>query len=196
MSRYTSAHSALRYAPLILTALDMASARKLPNILITGTPGTGKTTTCELVAQATGFRHINVGDWVKEKELHQGWDEEFQSYIIDEDKVCDALEDVMDEGGNIVDHHSCDYYPERWFDLVVVLQTDNGTLYERLQKRGYNQKKISENVQCEIMMVILEEARDSYKEEIVVPLVSNTVEDMERNVEQIVAWIKSRTATS
>jgi adenylate kinase len=60
---------------------------RLPNILITGTPGTGKTTTSEQVAAATGLRHINVGDWVKEKELHSGWDAEHQAFIMDEDKV-------------------------------------------------------------------------------------------------------------
>ena len=51
----------------------------------------------------------------------------------------------------------------RWFDLVIVLTTDNAILYERLEKRGYDQKKISENVQCEIMAVIVEEARESYR---------------------------------
>lgn len=50
-------------------------------------------------------------------------------------KVCDALEDQLALGGNIVDYHSCDFFPERWFDLVVVLQTDNSVLYERLEKR-------------------------------------------------------------
>ncbi len=29
--------------------------------------------------------------------------------------------------------------------------------------RGYTEKKIQENVECEIMMVVAEEARDSYK---------------------------------
>lgn len=84
-----------------------------PNILVTGTPGTGKTTTCEQLAALTGYRHINVGEWVKEKGLHSGWDEEFECFTLDEDKVCDALEDIMGEGGNIVDHHSCDFFPER-----------------------------------------------------------------------------------
>ena len=58
-----------------------------PNILITGTPGTGKTATAAMVAEATNLRHINVGDWVKKQELHSGYDTEFDSYIIDEDKV-------------------------------------------------------------------------------------------------------------
>lgn len=49
--------------------------------------GAGKTTTCELVASATGLRHLNVGDLVKQEELHNGWDEEFECWVIDEDKV-------------------------------------------------------------------------------------------------------------
>lgn len=61
--------------------------RKQPNILVTGTPGTGKTTTCQQVTEAIGFTHINVGEWVKQHELHSGWDDEHDCYIIDEDKV-------------------------------------------------------------------------------------------------------------
>ena len=30
-----------------------------------------------------------------------------------------------DGGGHVVDYHSCDLFPERWFDLVVVLTCDN-----------------------------------------------------------------------
>lgn len=50
-------------------------------------------------------------------------------------KVCDMMEDQMAKGGNIVAFHSCDFFPERWFDLVVVLRTDNEILYPRLEKR-------------------------------------------------------------
>ena len=35
------------------------------------------------------------------------------SCIPDHDQVCDALEDIMEEGGCIVDHHGCDLFPER-----------------------------------------------------------------------------------
>lgn len=46
---------------------------------------------------------------------------------------------------------------------MLVLQTDNTVLWKRLEKRGYGRKKIQENVECEIMHVIVEEARESYK---------------------------------
>jgi adenylate kinase len=72
--------------------------------------------------------------------------------------------------------------------LVVVLRSDNTSLYDRLAKRQYSQSKIEENIDAEIMQVILDEARDAYVPEIVVELQSNTVEDMDSNIERIVQW--------
>ncbi|TYZ62347.1 hypothetical protein PybrP1_002598 [[Pythium] brassicae (nom. inval.)] len=166
---------------------------RLPNILVTGTPGTGKTSMCQRIAERTPLQHVNVGDLVKERELHEGRDEEFDTLVLDEDKVCDEMEEMMSEGGRVVDFHTCDFFPERWFDLVLVLRVDNTTLFDRLQRRGYSEKKVSENVECEIMEVVLQEARESYAAEIVQELESRTIEDMENNVERVVAWIQQWT---
>jgi adenylate kinase len=67
----------------------------------------------------------------------------------------------------------------------VVLRTDNDLLYPRLEKRGYSENKIQENVECEIMCVVAEDARQSYREEILWELPSNTVEEMDDNVRRI-----------
>ena len=56
--------------------------------------------------------------------------------------------------------------------------------------RGYNEKKLKDNVQCEIFQVLHEEALASYKEEIVHQLLSNKPEDLEDNVNQILKWIE------
>ncbi len=63
------------------------TTRSRPNILVTGTPGTGKTTTSDLIASTLGLTHLPVSDLVKEHSLHQGYDQEFDTYILDEDKV-------------------------------------------------------------------------------------------------------------
>lgn len=49
---------------------------------------------------------------------------------------------------------------------------------------------MQENIDSEIMDVLLQEARDSYDEDIVVELTSNTTDEMESNVDRIDAWIK------
>jgi adenylate kinase len=140
---------------------------KLPNILVTGTPGTGKTTLASSLAEKLQLKHIIVGDFVKEYECHEGYDEEFQTYTLDEDKLCDLLEPILNEGGVIIDFHSCEIFPERWFELVLVLRSETSQLYDRLVARNYSKRKIDENMECEIMQVVLESARESYALEII-----------------------------
>ncbi|KAF4572784.1 Adenylate kinase isoenzyme 6 [Pleurotus pulmonarius] len=172
----------------------MASGkRQAPVIILTGTPGTGKSTHAQFLAEASPvtLKNINVSEFVKEKGLHEGYDEEWQSYTVDEDRLLDELEPLASAGGLILDWHTCELFPERWADLVIVLRCDHTQLWERLEKRGYPVKKIKENNEAEIMEVVLEEARQSYPEEIVIELKSETMEDIESNVSRIVDWIKA-----
>ncbi|XP_059428948.1 adenylate kinase isoenzyme 6 homolog [Corylus avellana] len=156
--------------------------RRQPNILVIGTPGTSKTKTSSALVEATQLRHICIGDLVREKNLHDGWDSEFESHLINVDLVLPQVEDLMEGGGNIVDYHGCDFFPKRWFDRVVLLQTDNSVLYDRLSRSGYTGSKLTNNIKCEIFQVLLQEAEESYPEDIVVALKSDTIEDITRNV--------------
>ncbi|KZF23175.1 P-loop containing nucleoside triphosphate hydrolase protein [Xylona heveae TC161] len=161
-----------------------------PNVIITGTPGVGKTSHCELLAENTGLKHLSINQIVKERECHDGYDDELKTWIVDEDKLLDAIEDEVKQGGYIIDWHACDLFPRSWIDLVVVLRTDSTLLYDRLSARGYPQAKLDENMDAEIMQVLLDEARESYDEEIVVELRSDSADDIESNVERIESWLK------
>ncbi|KAF8203695.1 AAA domain-containing protein [Pholiota molesta] len=156
---------------------------KGPIIILTGTPGTGKSTHASFLVNESPvpLKHINVSEWVKERGLYEKYDEEWQTYTVDEDRLLDDLEPLVAEGGLILDWHTCEAFPERWADLVVVLRCDHTRLWERLENRGYPLKKIQENNEAEIMQVVLEEARSSYTPEII----------LESNVARIVDWINS-----
>ncbi|KYK58529.1 DUF1671 domain-containing protein [Drechmeria coniospora] len=164
--------------------------RRSPNIIVTGTPGVGKTTHCESLVERTGLRHISVNQVVKDKTCHEGWSEEYQSWIVDEDKLLDAIEEDVAAGGCIIDWHACDLFPRSWIDLVVVLRVDSTTLYDRLKARNYAEAKLQENLDSEIMEVLLQEARESYDEEIVIELTSNSLEEMDSNLDRVEAWVK------
>jgi len=101
------------------------------------------------------------------------------------------MENAAKEGtGVVADFHMTDLFPERYFDLVLVLRTNTEILFDRLTARGYSEKKRSENMQAEIMQVILDEAREAYAVEIVHDVPSNTPEDMESNVSRMQEWAR------
>ncbi|XP_056643605.1 adenylate kinase isoenzyme 6 [Diorhabda sublineata] len=165
--------------------------RSVPNILITGTPGVGKSTLCAQLAEVTGLQWLEISKIAKDYNCLEEFDEVYQCPYLDEDKLLDGLEEVMCKGGNIVDYHCNELFPERWFDVVFVLRADNTVLYDRLTARGYTGKKLEDNVQCEIFQTILEEARASYKPEIVHELYSRTPNELQDNINRICLWIQN-----
>ena len=141
------------------------------------------------------MKHLNVGEIIKEHKCYEGRDEALDTDILDEDKLLDLMEPMVDEAGEegigcVVDFHVCEIFPERWFDLVLVLRTSTEILFDRLTKRGYSERKRSENMDSEIMQVILEAARESYDTSIVHEVSSNTLEDVESNVERVRQWTR------
>lgn len=164
----------------------------LPNILITGVPGTGKTTLTTLLAaqlndsinQRLGtkaiayYKTIHVGEVIKENKLWNDFDNERQCTVFNPDLVVDFLEPIVPKGGCIVDFHSSDFFPERYFDMVILLRCDNTALYKRLEARGYTQSKITENVDCELHDVVKEEVYSAYKPEIILEAKNEKEEDV------------------
>lgn len=61
--------------------------RESPNVIITGTPGVGKTVHCEQLAQETGLRLLPVNKIAKDRGCFESYDEGLESWVVDEDKV-------------------------------------------------------------------------------------------------------------
>ncbi|KAL4929644.1 peptidase family C78-domain-containing protein [Aspergillus undulatus] len=174
----------LKYAPHLM--------RKSPNIIITGTPGVGKTVHCEQLAQDTGLRHLSINQVAKDRGCYDTYDEELKSWVVDEDKLLDAIEDELLQGGYLIDWHACDLFPKSWIDLVVVVRCPStSTLYDRLSSRGYHEVKLQENLDAEIFGVLLEEAREAFDEEIVVELNSEEDGDVDSNCSRISSWVEN-----
>lgn len=135
--------------------------RVIPNILVTGVPGSGKTTLCTVLVDqlnsslnlALGlesnpqefYKYLSTADIVKNNVFWEEYDEKMECTVMDIDKTLDFMEEHVAAGGKIVEFHSCDFFPERWFDIVVLIRCDNSVLHKRMTEREYNQDKISEN---------------------------------------------------
>ena len=61
--------------------------RTSPNVIITGTPGVGKTVHCEQLAQEIGLKHLSVNQVAKDRGCFDEYDEELKTWVVDEDKV-------------------------------------------------------------------------------------------------------------
>ncbi|XP_055912325.1 adenylate kinase isoenzyme 6 homolog [Eupeodes corollae] len=159
-----------------------------PNILITGTPGVGKSHLCAKISEKLNFKWWDCSKIAKEKNFVEEHDDEYDCPILDEDKLLDYLEPKMEQGGNIVEYHGCEFFPERWFQAVFVVTCNNTTLFDRLKDRGYNEKKLKSNLECEIFKLIEEEAKASYSEDIVFELKGDTAQDAENSIKTIRNW--------
>eukprot|EP00835_Amoeboradix_gromovi_P005781 NODE_583_length_6431_cov_0.491788.p4 type:complete len:171 gc:universal NODE_583_length_6431_cov_0.491788:908-396(-) len=159
----------------------------MPNILVCGTPGVGKSTLCQLLKKKLEMKYLGISELVVKNKLHDGYDSLYDTYIVNDDKIIDFIHEDMVKGGCIVDSHIVDIFPDDYFDLVIVLRCDNSILHDRMTKRSYSALKITENITAEIMQVILEEARELFPE--VKELNSNSKDDQNKNIDYVMNWV-------
>lgn len=147
----------------------------------------GKTSLASRVAKKLGYEHLDFSAFVCGNDKFQaGYDEALDSTLVDEDAALDAVEAKMQAGGVVVDYHSAELFPERWFSAVCCLTCSTEVLYDRLKARGYKAPKISENIECEVMQVLQEETREAYPLLDVIILPSETKEHQRENKKKLV----------
>ena len=138
----------------------MNKIRKL--ILVTGTPGVGKTTVAHKLASRLDARYIGITDIVKNGNLITGRDDSRATLIADTEKVSKHLQKILNDSEDksviIEGHYAIDVVQEKDVDTVFVLRRDPAELKYTLEKRGYEEKKIWENLAAEILDVCLYDA--------------------------------------
>ena len=147
-------------APLGRRVPAGAPKQALPKIIIvTGTPGVGKTVFATLLAKKTGFSFFSVGDLVRKERLHKGFDRRARSYIIDERSVRRRLrayfEDYQGKGIVFETHSINSILPKTRGMVAIVLRLDPIILAKRLHARNWPKLKIWENVESELIDVSL-----------------------------------------
>ncbi|CAF0854395.1 unnamed protein product [Didymodactylos carnosus] len=167
-----------------------------PNIIICGTPGVGKSRLCQdLCQKCPELRYININDIAQEKSLYIEYDDDNECQVLDDERVQDFLEEKyfrLKESGLVIDYHSAEIIPDDGqIQGIFVLRTDNDVLYYRLQQRNYSTKKIDQNIQSEIFQVCLDEANESFDQNIVHELRNNDEKDYQRNLEYLINWIQN-----
>ena len=130
-------------------------------IVVTGTPGTGKTRFARLLAKKLDTDLINLTKFAEEHDLIERYDRTRRTYVIGENSLKRELEkhlaslrrEVLVEG-----HYSARLVPRHLSQIVFVLRCDPEILRSRLRRRGYPRGKIGENVEAEVLDICLDEA--------------------------------------
>jgi len=130
-------------------------------ILITGTPCVGKTTLAKQLANNIGALYVNLTDYAKQNNLILGEDTERNTTIVDEEKMQQALEDTINksETSVVVDgHFAASVVPSSLSTHVFELRRSPIELKDFMQKTGFSEAKMNENLSAEILDVCLVEA--------------------------------------
>jgi adenylate kinase len=97
-------------------------------IIISGTPGTGKTSISKLISKKLDAKLISLNKLIISKNFVERYDEERETYVADFIKLNKYLKKLIKNTKKedieycIIEGHLADIVPNKYIDLVIVLK--------------------------------------------------------------------------
>ena len=137
----------------------------LKTIIVTGTPGVGKSTVSTNLSLKLGARHLDISKLAEEFNALDRFDTERNTAIVYLDKLSNVLIEKIESSSAdvIIDGHLAPHIiPNHMVTVAIILLKNPQQIEEELKNRGYSDKKVKENVRCEILDVCLFECVNKY----------------------------------
>ena len=127
-------------------------------ISITGTPGTGKTTIASCLKDK-GENVIDLNQYIEKNGLKERFDKRRDTYSVDVEKLNASIKAHTHKDRNLFIEGHLSHFLD--CDMVIVIRCNPSVLYDRLKKRNYTVRKVTENVQAEALDVVLCESAEN-----------------------------------
>ena len=138
-------------------------------ILITGTPGVGKSTLAKQISNEFNIESIDISYYIKTRGLYLEYDSILNTLIFEEDVVTNHLNTYITKIESfIIESHTPIIARNIKFDFIFHIKCDTKILVERLSQRKYCENKILKNIECEIFDVIGKELIENFKDESII----------------------------
>ena len=159
----------------------------MKNIIVSGSVATGKTTLAKKLSKLLNYRYIGIKELLKKNKLVIGYDKKRKAKIVDDYKFVNAVVKIIKQNKNglIIDSHLSHLIPSKYIDLCIITKCNLKTLKKRLENKGYDENKVNENLETEIMDICLNEAYEN-KHKILVVDSTNKI-----NFSDILKFIKN-----
>jgi len=142
---------------LFLYFTDDSNYLNMKILIVSGTPGTGKTTVSQNLLNNFKAKVISLNELAISEKLIIKYDIDRETSVINEKKLVRFVIKLIESYIKlnleflIIESHFSDIVPGQYIDYVIILRCDPDELCIRLKKRGYKKEKIRENVQSEIL---------------------------------------------
>ena len=126
-------------------------------IIISGTPGTGKSSVAYELSKFINAKMISLNELAISNDFSFEYDNDRKTYIVDFKiflpYIMKKIKKIKKENPQflIIESHFSDIIPNKYVDHAFILRCDPDELVNRLKRKNFNTKKITENVQTEIL---------------------------------------------
>ena len=167
-----------------------------PFIIISGTPGVGKSTVSCRLARRMGLDLLDLNRWLLSEGLVIEFDDLRKTYVIDLESARIRFSEFKPANPTIVEGHLAHLVvPVDYVRLAFIVRCHPAILARRLVSLGYPARKVLENIEAELLGVCVEEAIDIYGSNLVYE-VDNSSRSIDSTVEEMVCILSGRSEGS